>query len=187
MSSESQFLFVSKTIEFNESTALVSAVFCELDKKSENGRVYRFSDANEIIESLIGSVVYFGVDIFGRHLKNKVVGIVEEAVLVGKTIKGKIRIDSQSIIEKLKSGVKFLVSIGGTAYAKIRKGFMEMVNPIVNHIAIWESSQRNIYGEKQSAGFSSAKIDKILEIEESVLFCGSKEKLIALMTALEVL
>lgn len=186
MSRES-YLYVSKVGSFEESTALVSATFCELDKKSQNNRVYRFSDAQGIIESLIGSVVKFGVDKLGKHMEYApLVGIVESAFLEGKTIKGKIRISSQKIIEKLKKGIKFLVSIGGFGSAIVHKTFTEIVEPIIEHVQIWQSSQTNILGEKQIAGFSKAKIEKVLEIEESCLVIGRMNTL-AVMCALDLI
>jgi len=186
MSSES-YLFVSRT-EFQESSGLVSATFMELDKVSENKRLYRFENAQEIIDSLIGSAVRFGVDLFGRHLtKGSIVGIVESAQLVGKKIVGTIRITTQSILDKLKKGIKFLLSVGGIGFPTFKKGYTIIENPEIQHVQMWESNQKNLLGQPQSAGFNSAKIEKILEIQESVLFCGSRNKFIALLTSLEVI
>jgi len=180
------YLYVSKVSDFEESTALCQVTFAELDKKSTNNRVYRFSDAQGIIQSLIGSVVKFGVDKMGKHIRfAPLVGIVESAFLEGKTIKGKIRIDSQDIINKLKKGIKFLVSIGGFGSAIVHKTFTEIVEPIIEHVQIWQASQTNILGEKQIAGFSKAKIEKVLEIEESCLVIGHVNTL-AVLTALEL-
>lgn len=185
--SKENYLFVSNATDFEESTALVSATFCELDKKSNNNRVYRFSDAQGIIESLIGSVVKFGVDRVGHHMEfAPIIGVVESAQLVGKTIKGKIRVSSQKIIEALKQGVRFLVSIGGVGSAIVHKTFTEIVNPIVNHVQIWRASQKNLLGQIQIAGFNTAQIDKILKIEESFLATGHMETL-AVLTALNLI
>ena len=183
------YLFVTKT-SFQESVGLVSATFIELDKISDNGRLYKFSEAQEIIKGLVGSPVRYGVNWLGQHIKGskaREIGFVESAKLVGKKIIGSIRITAKDILSRLKSGIKFLLSVGGEGLGIIRKGFTEMRELEVTHVQIWESGQKNILGQPQTAGFPSAKVEKILEIQESVLYAGSKDKFIALMVALGVI
>ena len=179
--SNQTYLFVSSVGKFEESVGLVSCTFMELDKKSENGRLYRFEDAEQIIETLIGSPIRYGINWLGKHLEGsetREVGFVESAELIGKKVVGSIRITSKDILSKIKSGVKFLLSVGGKAGMVLKKGFVEMINPKVEHVQLFPTSQ----GE---AGFSSAKVEKILEIEESVLYAGSNT--LALLTALELI
>jgi len=190
------FLYISKSVEFHETVgllekfALVSATFLELGKASINGRIYRFSEANQIASSMIGAPVYFGVDWRGKHKLNEApVGEVVDARVFPKTrkIKGIIKVTNRSVIEKLKNGFKFLFSVGGVAQKerflgkvnKAGKKVRELIGTVVQHLQLIPSG-KNIFGQSK-VGFESAKMERVLEIQESAMYVG---KSIALLTSL---
>lgn len=178
MSYES-FFFITTECEFQEATkkgARVLATFMELDTPSQNGRIYRFVEGKEIAKSLIGRTIRYGADWLGKHLTNvPIIGKVETAFREGKKIKGVVHIWNKNIIEKLKAGVKFLFSVGGVAqFTKaVKKGkqiFTTLYNAVCTHLQLLPNNPKG-------AGFPTAKIHKILEINESYILTDDNLKL----------
>lgn len=166
------FFFVTNEVEFQESTkkkgARILATFMELDTISQNKRVYRVEEGKSIARSLIGKAVRFGADWFGKHIKNVPnIGIVEKAFQEGKKIKGVIRVWDKDIVSQLKRGIKFLFSVGGVAdFAEVvKKGkrvFTRLYNAVCTHLQM-------LPNDPKGAGFPTAKMHKIIEINESVI------------------
>lgn len=168
---EGSFFFITSEVEFQESTkkgARVSATFMELNTPSQNKRIYRIEEGAKIAKSLIGRFIRFGADWFGKHLeKVPKIGIVESAFQEGNKIKGIVRIWDKGIIAKLKKGVKFLFSVGGVAkFAEVvRRGankFIKLYQAVCTHLQL-------LPNDPTGAGFPTAKMHKILEINESVV------------------
>jgi hypothetical protein len=167
--------FVCSIDSFEEAHDVVSCVFMELNKVSANGRLHKFSDPKQIIETLLGAVVNYGVDLFGEQEKGSEIfmaGFVESARLVGEKVVGTIQVTSKKLLDKLNKGTNLFVSVSGQGSSILKKGFTEIRNPEVTHVQIWESTQKNPLSKPQ-AGFESAKNEKNSEIDESVLFTGS--------------
>jgi len=175
------FFFITKEVTFQETKstdkyAIIEATVMELDKISEgNNRVYQFEEGEEIAKSLIGKPVYYGTSFFGKHDNPLVtgknvdpVGIVEFAEVVGKKIKAIIKIVSTSLIETLKRGTKYLFSVGGNAIADTVRKIGEKVihvlsGAICNHLQIVDIDT--------PVGFPDAKMEKLIEIQETVMVC----------------
>lgn len=179
------FFFVTKEVTFEETKstdkyAIIEATVMELEKPSEGNefkpsRVYQFEEGEEIAKSLIGKPVFYGTNPIGKHdnplvtgSKKEPVGIVEFAEVVGKKIKAKIKIISQSIIETLKRGTKYLFSVGGNAVTETIKKIGEKVIHILsgakcNHLQIVDIGT--------PVGFPDAKMEKLVEIQETVMIC----------------
>jgi len=176
------FLFVAKDVRFEETSPdnkfiRVSATFLELDKPSigseaKISKIYRFEEGKKIADSLVGKTVYYGTDWAGRHTDKHEIGIVEKAVKLGKRIKGIIKVwinDANSaIVESLKKGGKFLFSVGGVAqFGKlIEKGgkhIQKLFNSVCTHLQMVPSGT--------PVGFPSAKLEEIIEIQETVVVC----------------
>lgn len=181
MSQENIFYFFTKEVEFQESDvkgALVEATVMELEKVSNNKRVYVIEDGPEIAKSLIGKDVYYGTDWRGKHenplvegkedSKATPVGFIESAKVVGKKIKAKIRITAQGMIEALKQGVKYLFSVGGKAISETIKKIGDKIVHIL-HGARCNHLQMVDVGTP--VGFPSAKMEKLIEINETVMIC----------------
>ena len=190
------FLFVSlpRNLQFFEESkqpfARLEITACELDKVSGNGRLYRFAEKEQLRDSLINSPIFYGITSTGKHKKNEQVGFVESAKIVGNKIKAIVKVTSTKILNSLKSGFKnFLFSVGGVAdLAKLiqrgAKKFIEMVGAKITHLNIWQSNN------PKTAGFESAKLEKVLEFQESVLLISSKplnSRNLALMVLSEVI
>jgi len=179
---ENTFYFVSPEVSFEETSkgARLVATVMELAKVSKNGRMYRIEEAKAIAKSLIGDYVYYGVDWAGRHCnpvlrkegkcsKAEPVGFVESTKVLGNKIKAVINITSEGIIQALKGGVKFLFSVGGNAISEtIKKIGGKLVHILkgakCNHLQILDAGT--------PVGFPSAKMEKLIEINETVMVCG---------------
>lgn len=154
--------------------ARILATFCELDKVSSNDRVYRFEEGEQMAKSLVGKAIRFGADWKGKHYKNvPKIGIVEKAWVAGKKIKGIVRIWAKDIVAKLKKGIKFLFSVGGVAQfgetvVKGGKVITKLYHAICTHLQLLSNNPKG-------AGFPSAKMHKIIEINESVMLTGTED------------
>jgi len=181
------FLFVTSEIEFlpvelsdilfeeaKGKGARILATFCELDKASGNNRVYRFEEGEQMAKSLIGKPIRYGASLKGIHFKKvPKIGIVENAWVKGKKIKGIVRIWGKEIIAKLKKGIKFLFSVGGVAQfgETIKKGgkfVTKLYHAICTHLQLLSNNPKG-------AGFPSAKMHKIIEINESVMLAQTED------------
>lgn len=178
------FIFVTNKIEFQESTqkgVKVLATFMELNKPSSNDRIYRIEEGRSIAQSLIGRPIKFGANWMGKHLKKvPVIGRVLEAWQEGNEIRGIVLITAKKFIKKIKSwksklkakftGKKytpFLFSVGGVAdfAEKIKSGgkiFTRLWNAVCTHLQM-------LPNDPKGAGFPTAKMHKIIEINESVM------------------
>lgn len=156
--------------------ARILATFCELDKPSNNNRIYRFAEGKQMAKSLVGRAIKFGADWKGKHLtKVPVIGKVEKAWVEGKKIKGIVRIWAKNIVAKLKKGKKYLFSVGGMAQfsetVKRGKKFVTtLFNAICTHLQLLPNNPKG-------AGFPSAKMHKIIEINESVMITQTSDNL----------
>ena len=165
------FLFVSSEVEFQEATekgARVLGTFMELDTPSSNSRIYRVEEGAKIAKSLIGKLIRYGADWIGKHLKEvPTIGIVEQAWQEAKKIKGIVRIWDKGIINALKNGTKYLFSVGGIAEFSevVQKGkqlFQILHNAVCTHLQL-------LPNDPQGAGFPTAKMHEVIEINESVM------------------
>jgi len=176
---DSSFLFVSSEIVIQETTekgALIEATLMELNKTSESGNIYRIEEGEQIAKSLVGKPVFFGITWSGKHdnpisvkgIKKEPVGLVENTKKVGDKIKGLIRIIEVGLVEAIKSGAKFLFSVGGVAqyakevYEESGRKVRKLFNAVCNHL------QMVPFGTK--VGFPNAKLERVIEINETVLF-----------------
>lgn len=170
---EGTFFFITSEVEFQESTkkgARILATFMELDKPSANNRIYRFVEGATIAKSLIGKPIRYGASIVtGKHYEEVPnIGEVETAYQKGKKIKGIVLIWAKDIIAKLKKGVKFLFSVGGVAqFGEAIKRGKKIVERLYNAVCTHLQLLPNI---PEGAGFPSAKMHKVIEINESVMF-----------------
>lgn len=179
------FFFISPEVEFQETTvgggARLVATVMELEKISGNNKLYRIEEGEEIAKSLVGVPVYYGTDWKGKHdnpfvksdSKQPPVGFVETAKVLGNKIKAWVHITSDGIIETLKQGVKYLFSVGGNAISETIKKIGEKVVHILygarcNHLQIVPLGT--------PIGFPNAKTEKIIEINETIMFCGDEDK-----------
>lgn len=169
---QGSFFFITSEFEFQEADekgARVLATFMELDTPSTNNRIYRIEEGESIAKSLIGKPIRFGADWLGRHIKQvPQIGIVESAFQEGKKIKGIVRIWEKSIVETLKAGTKYLFSVGGIAkdFKIIQEGkriFTKLIDAICTHL--------QLLPETTPAGFPTAKMHKVIEINESCMIC----------------
>ena len=177
------FFIISKELIFEETNdkgARLEATVMELDKPSQgNNRMYRMDEGEVIAKSLKGKPVYHGVTAWNKHdnpiaspESNKdPVGFVEKAWVLGNKIKAHIRITAQGIIEALKQGVKYLFSVGGVALAETVKKIGDKIIHVLhgarcNHLQIVDMGT--------AVGFSNAKMDKLIEINETVMFFNRK-------------
>lgn len=164
------FLYVSNDIQFQESSAksaIIEATVLELNKISEQGTEYRISDGARIAKSLIGKNVFYGVNPeTGRHRKGQPVGIIENAWQIGRRIKAEITIFNETLIEKLKRGIKFRFSVGGICefievVKKAGRIVKRMVDAVCSHLQILDPTVR--------VGFPNAEVERILKFNESIL------------------
>lgn len=169
---EGSFLFITPEIEFMESTpkgARVLATLMELDKPSQNGRIYRFIEGAKIATSLVGRTIKFGANWLGKHVMNTdVIGKVEKTWQEGNKIKGIVLIWAKNFVDRIKAGEKFLFSVGGVAkFAEViqigKKLFTKLHDAVCTHLQMLPNNP-------SGAGFPSAKMEKVIEINESVLF-----------------
>ena len=167
------FLFVTGDVVFQETTpkgAVLEITALELNKESQQNTPteYRIEEGEQIAASLVGNPIYYGTKATGKHLKGRPsVGEVLDAWKKGNKIKAKILITSKSLIKKIKKGIKFLFSVGGVAeFAEvIRRGkriVKRMVNAFCNHLQIVDVWTK--------VGFPNAKVERLIEINETVLF-----------------
>ena len=175
----SAFLFVTNEVEFQEATptgARISVTFMELNKPSENDRMYRIEEGDQLAKSLVGKFIRFGANIFGKHFKQvKKIGFVESAHKVGNKIKGIVNIFDKSFIEKIKKGAKFLFSVGGTAlFGKViqmgKKIVTELWGAVCSHLQMLPNNP-------SGAGFPNAKMHKVIEINESIMLTDTTIKI----------
>jgi len=177
------FFFVTREISFEETKekgARLYATFMELDKASVNGRIYRFAEGIKMAKSLIGKPVFYGVTWFGKHdLSKAPIGIVETAEVIGKKIKGIVRVTDQGLIETLKQKVKYMFSVGGIAdFAEnVKEGGKQLINkfgrPIIKLYNAVCTHLQLLDGDPKKAGFESAKMERLIEINESALQTGT--------------
>lgn len=172
------FFFVSSELEFEESVgdkgARIVATVMELEKVSGNNKLYKIEEGEQIAKSLAGVPVYYGTDWMGKHdnpikdpkSNNDPVGFVEIAKVVGNKIKATIKITAHNIIDTLKQGVKYLFSVGGNAISETIKHIGEKIVHIL-HGARCNHLQIVPFGTP--VGFPSAKLEKVLEINETVM------------------
>lgn len=175
---QTTFFIISKEVEFSESAgkgARIEATVMELDKPSGNNKLYRMDEGETIAKSLKNKPVFYGATSKGKHANpiigtgsNDPVGIVERAWVIGNKIKAIVKITAQSLIETLKRGVKYLFSVGGVALAETIKNIGNRAIHVLhgvtcNHLQIFN------FGEA-IAGFPNAKMEKLIEINETVMF-----------------
>lgn len=167
------FLFVTGDVVFQETTpkgAILEITALELNKESQQvvPTEYRIEEGEQIAASLVGNPIYYGTKASGKHLKGRPsVGEVLKAWKTGNKIKAKILITSKSLIKKLKKGIKFLFSVGGVAeFAEViqrgKRIVKRMVNALCNHLQIVDVGTK--------VGFPNAKVERVIEINETVLF-----------------
>lgn len=181
------FYFISKEITFEETEgkgARIEATVMELEKVSANGNVYKIEEGDKIAKSLVGKNVYYGTDAFGKHenpitkgekSKKEPVGIVESVKVIGKKVKAVIRIINQGLIEALKQGVKYLFSVGGNAIGETIKKVKDKIIHILhgtrcNHLQILDMGT--------PVGFPNAKMEKLIEINETVMVLEQKKAVV---------
>lgn len=183
MSTEIEFFVVSHETSFTETKekgALLEATVLELNKKSEgNNRVYQIEEGPQIAASLKDCPVYYGVNPFNKH-DNPIMdekstkepsGFVEKAWVVGNKIKALVRITAQSLIETLKLGTKYLFSVGGVAISETIK---KIGDALVHFLHGARCNHLQILDVGTSVGFPSAKTEKLIEINETVMFFNRK-------------
>ena len=180
MSNEKYFIILgANEIELEESVnneVRVLATVLELDIPSKNGRLYQFGEGETIAKSLEGKPVYYGTNWLGKHdnplvmreSKNEPVGIVEKCWVAGNKIKAKIKIYGESLANKIRGGAKFLFSVGGVAKNFIKKRIGDRNVDVLegakcNHLQIIDGST--------PVGFPSAKLEKILNVNETQETC----------------
>lgn len=181
MNEEISFFFVTKEVTFQEAKstdkyAIIEATVMELEKPSANNRLYQIEEGEEIAKSLIGKPVFYGTDPLGKHdnpltkenSKKEPVGIVEFAEVVGNKIKAQIKIISQSIIETLKQGTKYLFSVGGNA---IKETVKKIGEKIVHVLSGAKCNHLQIVDVGTPVGFPDAKMEKLVDIQETVMIC----------------
>jgi len=184
MNSETAFFIISKDVIFEETAdkgARIEATVMELDKPSigKDHRVYKITEGNDIAKSLKNKPVYHGITPFNKHdnpiatpeSTNEPVGFVEKAWVIGKKIKAFIKITSQGLIETLKQGVKYLFSVGGIALSETIKKLGDKIIHVLhgarcNHLQIVDMGT--------SIGFPAAKMEKLIEINETVMLIDRK-------------
>jgi len=176
------FLFVTKDVRFEETSpdekfVRISATFLELDKPSVGSpskmpKIYRFEEGKQIAQSLVGKSVFYGTDWSGRHTDKFKIGVIEKAVKLGRKIKGIIKIliteETVALVESLKKGGKFLFSVGGVArfgklIEKAGKKVQKLYDAICTHLQMVPSGT--------PVGFPNAKLEEIVEIQETVMVC----------------
>ena len=172
------FFFITDKIDvsFEETAAKgarIEATFAELETVSQQGTMYRFEDAELMRKTLEGQSVYYGTNIFGKHDRTKEpVGFVESVKIIGNKLKGIVKITAQHIIEDLKRGIQFLFSVGGQAerfeeIVKFGRCVRKYINAICTHLQIVDVGTK--------VGFPTAKMEKLIEIQETVLTCSCDE------------
>lgn len=177
------FLFISHDIEFEETEkgATIIATVLELEKSSANNRLYKIEEGEAIALSLEGKPVYYGIEpTTGKHdnplmrerSKATPVGFVETAKVLGNRIKAVIRILNHSLIEKLKKGTKFLFSVGGHAISETLK---EVAGKMVHVLQGARCNHLQIVDLNVKVGFPNAELEKVLEINETVMLFGNEE------------
>lgn len=176
--SMNSWFFITTDVAFQESSKLgarILATFMELDTPSQNNRIYRFVEGKKIARSLIGKAIRYGADWIGKHLEDvPEIGVVEKCWQKGKKIKGIVLIWDKGIVSQIKAGIKFLFSVGG--FAKfgevVRKGkriLTRLHNAVCTHLQLLPNNPKG-------AGFPTAKIHKILEINESFMMTETSLK-----------
>lgn len=175
-----EFYIYTDKIEFEETKekgARILATVMELEKPSKNNRVYQFEEGKAIASSLKGKPIYYGTDPFGRHCNplkkgvskeckdNPPVGFVETAKVVGKKIKAVIRIYNERLIKAFKNGIKYLFSVGGQAVSETLK---KIGGKIVRVLSGAKCNHLQIVDKGIPVGFPSAKMEKLIEINETV-------------------
>jgi len=174
-----EFFVITKEIEFEETVekgARILATVMELEKVSKNKRLYQIKEGKQIADSLKGKPIYYGTDVFGRHdnpiknpkSKKEPVGFVETARVVGNKIKAVIRIFNEKLISALKKGVRYLFSIGGQAISETIK---KIGNKIVHVLNGARCNHLQLVDKGTPVGFPSAKMEKLIEIQETVMIC----------------
>lgn len=177
-----EFIILTDKIEFEETKekgARILATVMELEAPSKNNRVYQVKEGSQIAKSLKGRPVYYGTDAFGRHcnpFKEGVakacktaspVGFVETARVVGKKIKAVIRIYNDGLIGALKKNIKFWFSVGGQAISETLK---KVGNKIIHILHGARCNHLQIVDKGVPVGFPSAKMEKLIEVQETVMF-----------------
>lgn len=175
-----EFYVITKEVEFEETLekgARILATIMELEKPSRNNRLYKITEGEQIANSLKGKPVYYGTDAFGRHdnpfknkkSKNEPVGFVEVARVVGNKIKGVIRIFNNKMITALRKGVKYLFSVGGNAISETIK---KIKGKLIHILTGARCNHLQIIDMGTPVGFPDAKMEKLIEIQETVMICS---------------
>lgn len=173
------FLFISKEVEFQETFegekgAFIQATVMELEKPSGNQRLYRIEEGEQLAKSLAEKDVYYGTTAFGKHdnpimnnaSKQEPVGKVKKAWLIGNKIKAIIHIFNDGIIETLKQGVKYLFSVGGNA---VSESIKKIGNKLIHILHGAKCNHLQILDLGTPVGFPDAKMEKLIEINETVM------------------
>jgi len=173
---------MSHDIEFEETEkgAKIIATVLELEKSSANDRFYKIEEGESIAKSLEGKPVYYGTDSMGRHdnplmratSKKEPVGFVESAKVVGNKIKAIVKIINDSLIQRLKKGTKFLFSVGGHA---IRETLEKIGDKVIHVLSGAKCNHLQIVDLDTPVGFPNAELEKVLEINETVMIIGKGE------------
>lgn len=167
--------------ETKKKGARILATVMKLDTVSANGRQYKVEEGDKIAASLKGKPVYYGTTKEGKHLnpiacdeevcqRQEPVGFIEVANVIGKKIKAVMRIFNKNLIEMLKKGVKYWFSVGGNAISETIKKIGKKVIHILhgarcNHLQIVDKGT--------PVGFPEAKLEKLIEVQETVMMCRS--------------
>jgi hypothetical protein len=175
------FFIVSREVEFQETKstekyAVIEATVMELEKPSGNNRVYQFEEGDQLAKSLIGKPVYYGTDPLGRHdnplmrmsSAREPVGLVESASVIGNKIRAIIKIINSALIETLKRGTKYLFSVGGNA---VKETIKKIGDKLVHVLHGAKCNHLQILDVGTPIGFPDAKMEKIIEIQETVMIC----------------
>lgn len=157
--------------ETTKNSVILKGPLIRLDIPTGNKRVYRFSEAAQIIKEAIGKAVHFGADKLGKHLKSGKdrVGRVIRAWLdkATKTIWGLVEVwntkDYPNLTEEVKTGWGF--SIGGVIDAfrpifKAGKTILECIN--------FKFRQLQLLKPSTPRGDVGAKVSEVIPVQESL-------------------
>lgn len=182
--SEMQYIPFSETVEEQPYVRVVSTIM-ELSKASVSGKLYKFSEADTIVKSLKQVPVYYGSvkkKLGWKHCNpmssnklrckiSKPIGHVEMARLKGRKIQAYIRITAKKFIKRIKEGSRFLFSVGGQAMGETIK---KIGNKLIHILRGVRANHLQMVEEGVKVGFP-AKIDKVIDFSETVLFVECKD------------
>lgn len=175
--SDTQNLRFEEVFTSVEPYAIISGVFLQLDQPSlgREHRIYRFSEARQMIDSLIHRPVYYGSDVFGIHKTSKkdLVGRVEACILRGSKLIGFVKITSRTLIDKLRRGLRLLFSVGGSA--DYEESVKDENGQTVNILHNAKMEHLTIVPRDTKVGFPKAKMLELIELNETVMLVDPKE------------